>query len=78
MYYQDPKYHIIPSLDYLHVVCAKCKAACSMDFKGYDPAIPLIEIVCPNCGSSGNWKLFNGGRGFGKPEGSGKKLRKRR
>jgi hypothetical protein len=77
MNYQEPMYHIIPSLDYLHVVCVKCKVPCEMDFKGYDPAIPLIEITCPNCGPSGKWKLFQGGHGFGKPEGSPAKSKKR-
>jgi hypothetical protein len=27
----------------------------------------LIEINCPECGTSGEWKLYNGGFGFGEP-----------
>ena len=65
-YHQEPMYKIVPSGDYLHVVCIKCGEACELDFKGYDPAVPLIQITCPNCGSSGKWKLWRGGHGFGK------------
>lgn len=58
-YLGDPVYEIRESGDYLHVVCPTCKEACRFEFKGLDPAIPLVEITCPNCGSSGKWKLFN-------------------
>lgn len=69
-YHQDPMYKIVPSGDYLHVVCVKCGEACTLDFKGYDPSVPLIQIDCPKCGSSGKWKLWRGGHGFGEPDGS--------
>jgi hypothetical protein len=61
---QEPLYHIIPSLDYLHVVCAKCKQQCELDYKGRDPSMVLIEITCQTCGSSGEWKLHRAGDGF--------------
>jgi hypothetical protein len=58
LYMQDAMYEIRPSGDYLHVVCAKCREACGLDFKGRDPSMVLIEITCPKCGSSGKWKLW--------------------
>jgi hypothetical protein len=64
MYYQDAMFEIRPSGDYLHVVCVKCKEACEMDFKGRDPVMVKIEIKCPNCGSTGDWKLYRAGFGF--------------
>ncbi len=64
MYFQEPMYKIVPSGDYLHVVCVKCNEGCTLDYKGLDPSIPLVEITCPKCGSSGEWKLHNAGRGF--------------
>lgn len=64
MNYQKPKYHIVPSGDYLHVVCAEHGEACELDFRGRDPIMVLIEITCPKCGSSGDWKLWKGGDGF--------------
>lgn len=70
MIHQPAMYKIVPSGDYLHVICEKCGEACELDFKGYDPVIPLIQITCPNCGASGKWKLWRGGRGFGEPKGS--------
>ena len=63
-YTQKPMYEITPSGDYLHVVCVKCKEACELDFLGRDPTMVLIEIKCPNCGSSGEWKLYEAGEGF--------------
>jgi hypothetical protein len=69
-YLQPTIFKIVPSGDYLHVVCEKCGGASVLDFKGYDSAVPLIEITCPKCGSSGTWKLWMGGHGFGKPNGS--------
>ena len=63
-YLQEAMYEIRPSGDYLHVVCVKCKEACELDFKGRDPTMVLIEIKCPKCGGSGNWKLWQAGDGF--------------
>jgi hypothetical protein len=63
-YLQPAMYQIIPSGDYLHVVCVKCGSTCDIDYKGLDPSIPLIEITCPKCGSSGDWKLEGAGEGF--------------
>jgi hypothetical protein len=68
-YFQPAMFKIVPSGDYLHVVCEKCGEASELDFKGYDPSVPLIEITCQKCGSSGKWKLWMGGHGFGKREG---------
>jgi hypothetical protein len=65
-YYGKPDFEIRQQADYFHVVCTKCQEACELDFKGYDPAIPLIEITCPKCGSKGPTKLHMGGHGFGK------------
>jgi len=62
--FQKPTYKIIPSGDYLQVVCEKCGEVCEFDYKGLDPIIPLIEITCPKCGSSGKWKLDKAGMGF--------------
>jgi len=56
-HHQPAMYNIVPSGDYLHVVCVKCDEPCKVDYKGLDPVIPLVEITCPNCGSSGKWKL---------------------
>lgn len=69
-HHQPTMYEIVPSGDYLHVVCVKCGESCEMDYKGRDPSIVLIEITCPKCGSSGKWKLHDAGFGFGKPDGS--------
>ena len=57
-------YKIIPSGDYLQVICDKCGGVCELDYKGLDPAIVLVEITCPKCGSSGEWKLDKAGTGF--------------
>jgi ribosomal protein S27E len=62
--FQKPKYTITPSGDYLQVNCIRCGDVCDIDFKGFDPCIVLIEITCPKCGSSGNWKLDKAGLGF--------------
>ena len=64
-YHQKPMYHIVPSGDYLHVVCAKCNEQCELDYKGRDPVMVKVEITCPNCGTSGEWKLHKAGFGFG-------------
>jgi ribosomal protein S27E len=63
-YIQEPMYEITPSGDYLHVVCVQCKEPCELDFLGRDPSMVLIEIKCPKCGSSGDWKLHKAGFGF--------------
>jgi hypothetical protein len=42
----------------------KCGSTGEIDYKGLDPSIPLIEITCPKCGSSGDWKLEGAGEGF--------------
>ena len=65
---QPTMYEIVPSGDYLHVKCVKCGESCETDYKGRDPVMVLIEVTCPNCGSSGKWKLFKGGWGFGKTD----------
>lgn len=62
--HQPALYYIVPSLDYLQVVCVKCNETCAIDYKGLDPSIPLLEITCPHCGSSGEWKLDQAGIGF--------------
>jgi len=54
---QQPMYEIIPIENFLHVVCATCRGTCSLDYKGLESSIPVIEITCPVCGSSGEWKL---------------------
>ena len=64
---QEPMYKIVPSGDYLHVICEKCGEPCELDYKGRDPVMVLVEITCPKCGPSGNWKLYKGGFGFGEP-----------
>lgn len=64
-YHQKPMYEIVPSGDYLHVVCVNCRESCELDYKGRDPSMVLIEITCKNCGSSGKWKLQDAGMGFG-------------
>jgi hypothetical protein len=61
---QAAMYEIVPSGDYLQVVCVKCDETCALDYKGLDPSIPLLEITCPKCGPSGNWKLDKAGMGF--------------
>ena len=49
-------YHIVVRGDYLHIVCPACGLTCALDFKGFDPSVPLLEITC-SCGSSGNLKI---------------------
>jgi Predicted pPIWI-associating nuclease len=70
---KDPKFEITPKGDYLHIVCVKCQESSELHFKGHDPTMVLIEIICPNCGTTGDWKLYNSGDGFPpdawKPEG---------
>jgi hypothetical protein len=61
---QKPIATLIPSLDYIHVVCTKCDMICELDYKGLDPSIPLLSITCPTCGDLGTWKLENAGAGF--------------
>lgn len=56
---------IVPSGDHLQVICEKCGEACELDYKGRDPVNVLVEITCPKCGSSGEWKLDKAGLGFG-------------
>ena len=58
---REAKYHIIQAVDYLNVKCAKDGQTCQINYRGLDPLIPLIEIVCPKCGSGGVLKL--GGKG---------------
>lgn len=54
---QFQQYSVLPSGDYLIVVCAEHQEQCDLSFHGFDPAMPLVEIKCPKCGSSGTWKL---------------------
>ena len=63
-HHQKPIASIVPSIDYIHIVCAKCGETCEMDYKGLDPSIPLIKIACPECGDLGTWKLEKAGGGF--------------
>ena len=63
-YAQKPIAKLIPSIDYIHVVCQKCRVACKVDYKGLDPSIPLLKITYPNCGDLGTWKLEGAGEGF--------------
>ena len=58
------EYLIAPSGEYLQVICKEHNERCSIDFKGLDLAIPLIEIICPTCGTSGDWKLDGAGDVF--------------
>ena len=62
--HQSALFEIVPSGDYLQIVCVKCRSDCELDFKGLDPSIPLLEITCPKCGTSGDWKLDRAGQGF--------------
>lgn len=55
---------LIPSIDYIHVVCEKCGEICKLDYKGLDPSIPLLSITCPKCGDLGTWKVEKAGTGF--------------
>ena len=61
---ENLKYKIEQSGDYFQVHCAKCGERCELDYKGLDPSVPLIEIKCPTCGSSGDFKLDGAGMGF--------------
>jgi len=36
-YSQPAKYQIIPSGDYLDIVCAKCRSTCAIDLQGPRP-----------------------------------------
>jgi hypothetical protein len=53
--YQE--YKVLPSGDYLQVLCAEHHQRCELSFDGFDPVIPKVEITCPTHGSSGEWKL---------------------
>jgi len=57
-------YSIVPSGDYLQVICSTCGNECVFDYKGVDPVKVLVEITCPECGTSGQWKLEKAGDGF--------------
>jgi|HubBroStandDraft_1064217.scaffolds.fasta_scaffold220729_1 hypothetical protein len=37
-------------------LCTGC-IDCELSFHGFDPVMTLVEISCPQCGSSGEWKL---------------------
>jgi len=65
-HHPQPMYEIVPRADSLHVVCVTCRETCSLDYKGLTSSIPVIEITCPICGSSGKWKLERAGPGFRK------------
>jgi hypothetical protein len=66
LYEGKPEYEVRHVSDYFHVVCTKCGEACELDFRGYNGAIPQVEISCPKCGSPGSKKLHMGGHSFGK------------
>ncbi len=51
------EYKVLPSGDYLQVVCAEHNQPCELRFHGFDPVMPMVEIICPICGTSGEWKL---------------------
>jgi hypothetical protein len=61
MDYRDSMFEIRPSGDYLHVVCTRCRTDCELDFEGRDTAMVEIEIKCPNCGATGDWKFWRAG-----------------
>ncbi|HEX9254654.1 MAG TPA: hypothetical protein VF938_03880 [Candidatus Angelobacter sp.] len=63
-YYGKPDYEVRQVSDYSHIVCGKCSEVCELDARGFDGAIPTIEITCPKCGSTGVRKLHKGGSGF--------------
>jgi len=50
-------FHVGVSGDYLRIECAKCNERCEFRFKGFDPAIPLAEVICPVHGSCGVYKV---------------------
>jgi hypothetical protein len=60
----EPKYQIVQAADYLNVYCAKDGEICTVHYGGLDPSIPVIEIVCPRCGSDGAWKVSHPGNGW--------------
>ena len=51
------EYRVVLSGDYLHVVCVEHHQPCELSFHGFDPVMPVVEIICPICGTSGKWKL---------------------
>jgi len=61
MDYQDSTFEVRPSGDYLHIVCMQCSSDCELDFKGRDAVMVKIEIKCPNCGTTGDWKFSRAG-----------------
>ena len=61
MDYQDSTFEVRPSGDYLHIVCTRCRTDCELDFMGRDAVIVKIEIKCPNCGTTGDWKFWRAG-----------------
>ena len=68
-YLEKPIATITPDGDYIHIVCAKCGEACTMNYKGLDPSVPLLEIRCPNDrkrkhGKLGTWKLWRSRKGW--------------
>jgi hypothetical protein len=61
MDYQDSMFEIRPIGDYLHIVCMRCRTDCRMDFKNRDAVMVRIEIECPNCSATGDWKFWRAG-----------------
>jgi hypothetical protein len=59
--FRDPRaqYEIVPSIDYFNIMCVRCGDHCETHYKGLDPSIPRIELVC-RCGRSGPMKLAKG------------------
>ena len=61
MDYRDSIFEIRPSGEYLQVVCMRCRTDCELDFKGRDAVMVKLEIKCPNCGTTSDWKFCRTG-----------------
>lgn len=51
--------------DYLEFYCSKHDVKCHLEYKGWDPSVPFVELTCPICKEPKRFKLdWSFTRGF--------------
>jgi hypothetical protein len=43
--------------DYLEFYCSKHDTTCHLEYKGFDPGVPFVELTCPTCKQPKQFKL---------------------
>ena len=43
--------------DYMQFYCSKHDAECHLEYKGWDPGVPFVELTCPTCKVAKQFKL---------------------